>query len=866
MKMNYFSRAIIVASVLLACLSTAGAQTEELRMLIRVDVSSAAVKEAIDNFPAGLDVAGIVPGRYMDIVVLPSQLWRFAQAGIPYQVMMKSPQDLPPYSGKATYHTYDAIRTELLQIVADHPGITKLDTIATAAQGGKVWCLKVSDNPAVNDNTRHGILIMGNHHAREWMTPEIVLYLANYMTNNYNPTGTDSISTLVKTKEFFFIPTVNPDGFIYDNGGTYGAGLMWRKNRRQNSPTVFGVDLNRGYDGSEDGDIRGAWGSTTNSYTSPDSSNDVFYGVAPSGEPEQQAVMKLVNDHNIVLSLSYHSYSELVIWPLGYVDSLVKRAPDSTQLEYFGRQMAARIKRLHSTLGYTPEQGSALYSTTGDSEGWIYGYGLAQLGRVILAYCIEVDTAFYTPPSHIDSVCPQTLKGTLYMVMRTDSMVSLTSPPPVLPPVLDPPSYPLKTKGTDFMLAWQLLNPLSNPSAYELQELSGLQPTTDTVGAATNPNVALNGFASSTTRMYSGSRSYYSSVGNQYNIASITTVNPYYVSSVADSFSFYSYQAMTTFDRMWVEISSDGKQWDLLGKLYQNALTWTKRAFAIDSSKYFGKSVYFRVRLVGDGAFTTDGVYIDDIKPVAAFDSVKTLSSTITSQSYTVTGRPEGSTYYYRVRGYNAKRNWGDWSQLRKVYVILTAVELSYFKAQYAEGKSVLGWRTESERECYRWLVERSEEPDGGYGIIGELKGHGSTSQPHDYDFTDETAVVGKTYYYRLVEEDTYGKRSLFGPVSVTVVSREKPVDMLGPALPNPFSDLFRINYQVASLGHVNIVIYNITGQIVKVLVDGIKPAGVFEATWDGTDRNNKKVNMGVYFYRLTVNGYMKTGRVVKIK
>lgn len=861
--------AIVTAAVLSS--SARGQEAREPRMLIRVDISNPAALMAVSGLPQGIDVAACRPGEYLDIVTRPSQLSLFTGAGISYRELTGPAGDLSkPSSSKAAYHSYDGIRAELKQIALDHPTITKLDTVTVAAQGGRVWSLKVSSNPTVDDNSRQGILVMGNHHAREWMTPEICLYIANYLTDNYNPAGSDSVSTLVKTREIYIIPVVNPDGFIHDHGGTNlvpaAPSLYWRKNRRVNSPTVFGADLNRGYDGSVDGDILGAWGSTVNSYTSPDSSNDVFYGVSPSGEPEQQAMMKIVRDHNIVLSISYHTYSELVLWPLGYVDSMVKRAPDSTQLQYFGRQSAARIKRYRSTMGYTPQQSSALYPTTGDSDGWMYGYGLTQLGRVIFPYCVEADTAFYTPAAHIDSVCPQTLKGFMYLAMRTDSIVTTTSPPPVLPPPVTGVTFP--SVSTDYRLSWSLPNPASNPAAYELQELSGFTATTDTVGAAANPNIALNRFVSNTVRMYSGSRSYRSGVGNQYNIASITTTKPYPVTSAKDSFSFYSYQGMTAFDRMWVEISTDGRQWNLLGKLYQNALAWTRRAFAIDSSAYFGKSVFFRIRLVGDGLAASDSVYIDDIRPVAAFTSAATVSNSITATNYLVTGKTAGSTYYYRVRGYNAKRGWGDWDQLYRVNVIMgpMAVELSSFSAQCVPGGVEVTWLTQSENDCYQWAVERSDRPEAGFVEIARQSGQGTTASSCQYKYFDADPPLSRQLYYRLLELDSKGNQTVYGPVSALSAGDRPFIFGLGSASPNPFKQTTVINYQLSQPGMVRLKVYNIAGQVVRELADRVQGPGEYSISWDGRDDNGRMVGSGIYLYRLSSGGLSATKRLILLR
>jgi len=58
------------------------------------------------------------------------------------------------------------------------------------------------------------------------------------------------LTELVNEREFYIIPCVNPDGFVYD----YNTGNYWRKNRRNNGGGSYGVDLNRNYDGSQNGD------------------------------------------------------------------------------------------------------------------------------------------------------------------------------------------------------------------------------------------------------------------------------------------------------------------------------------------------------------------------------------------------------------------------------------------------------------------------------------------------------------------------------------------------------------------------------------------------------------------------------------
>ncbi|MBN1211309.1 MAG: SBBP repeat-containing protein [candidate division Zixibacteria bacterium] len=77
---------------------------------------------------------------------------------------------------------------------------------------------------------------------------------------------------------------------------------------------------------------------------------------------------------------------------------------------------------------------------------------------------------------------------------------------------------------------------------------------------------------------------------------------------------------------------------------------------------------------------------------------------------------------------------------------------------------------------------------------------------------------------------------------------------------PNPFNPATNIEYTVASRSYINLAVYNILGQEIKILVDGIRSIGTYRAVWDGTDQNGRLVATGIYFYRL------QTGTTVKSK
>jgi hypothetical protein len=73
----------------------------------------------------------------------------------------------------------------------------------------------------------------------------------------------------------------------------------------------------------------------------------------------------------------------------------------------------------------------------------------------------------------------------------------------------------------------------------------------------------------------------------------------------------------------------------------------------------------------------------------------------------------------------------------------------------------------------------------------------------------------------------------------------------LSPARPNPFKQWTTINYQIPALGMVELAVYNIAGQKVRMLVSGMQPAGSHTVRWDGRDRSGKPVTTGVYVYKL---------------
>lgn len=75
---------------------------------------------------------------------------------------------------------------------------------------------------------------------------------------------------------------------------------------------------------------------------------------------------------------------------------------------------------------------------------------------------------------------------------------------------------------------------------------------------------------------------------------------------------------------------------------------------------------------------------------------------------------------------------------------------------------------------------------------------------------------------------------------------------------PNPFNPATTITYAVAKNSHVKLTVYNTLGQVVTVLVDGIKSQGCYEVNWNADNQPS-----GLYFYRLETDGFTATKKML---
>lgn len=375
---------------------------------IRLFIPDKAALDAV--WASGVDFEGSNGkiGGMMEFVAGQHELAELARRGVTFTIVeddagRRSREALSPapmnalgfgFGSMGGYYTFDEVMGQLDSMKLLYPAlVTTKEAIGYSNQGREIWGVKISDNAAADEDEAEA-LFTSLHHAREPGGMMTVLYTMWWLLENY---GTDPEATyLVNNRELWFIPVVNPDGYVYNEQTNPGGGGFWRKNRRTNGDGNFGVDLNRNYGTAT------MW-NAPNGGSSTSTGSDTYRGTAPFSEPETQAIDLFMRGHDIKTCLNFHTHGRYLIYPWGYLSG---ESADSLAYREFGFDMVAGNRHTTGT-----DLQTVSYSTRGNSDDYMYG---DDTKPQTFAFTPELGNAFWPPSDQILPIAQENLAMVLY--------------------------------------------------------------------------------------------------------------------------------------------------------------------------------------------------------------------------------------------------------------------------------------------------------------------------------------------------------------------------------------------------------------------------------------------------------------------
>ena len=567
---------------------------------------------------AGFDIVGS-EGATSLVVAEPVELARLQALGTQTQLVAAVGTDRRRLMqmaavGTATvvYRSYDdpqrGIRAWVDSLVAVNPRVS-VDTVGRSYEGRPILAVKIG--PRGDSPSRPNVLFVATHHAREWAATDMSLRLIRRLA-----TGTDArTDSLVNQRDLWVVPVVNPDGYEF----TFTTDRLWRKNRRPMADGAIGVDLNRNHSNS--------WG-LDNTGSSPTPSSEIYRGPSAASEPEVSALQAFHAIHPPVISISYHTYAGLLLFPPGSRYGVLAADIDAYRVLAGTNARPVAMDRLPGSARtfYSPSTAWMLYPTNGEYTDWASAtYGTVSINPEL--------TSGYGPSGYYGFEFPddETLLQQLFtdnLPFALDAIEMARNPATYVSAstgmradrwVLESGTQPLRVRGPAALMANAALTAAGQPVVVGVDSASGgkytrrlisqgsapFRPATISVAsgaeritwtllaaAGAEPGDTtwkLTGFGLDSAQRYAG-RAAYRSTGTSEMRSSAFTV-PAELDTLSLTFwTWYSGDGYKETPFGLVRISADsGRTWDAVMRLSGGAATWYPEDVRVGGVR--GKSV-----------------------------------------------------------------------------------------------------------------------------------------------------------------------------------------------------------------------------------------------------------------------------------
>jgi len=181
-------------------------------------------------------------------------------------------------------------------------------------------------------------------------------------------------------------------------------------------------------------------------------------------------------------------------------------------------------------------------------------------------------------------------------------------------------------------------------------------------------------------------------------------------------------------------------------------------------------------------------------------------------------------------------------------------LDLLSFKGQVVNEEVSLTWKTVNETNVSAFNIEKMKA--NTWEKIGSIQTFDGNLPENKYSFSDYRTVSGFNFY-RLKILDANGK---FAYSDIINIEAQPAKSKVYQNVPNPFTNVTTIKYEMAERALVHIMVFNAAGIQVAVLANEIRQQGSYQVQW-----NAANVPSGSYYYTVIIGDHVTTKQMLKI-
>lgn len=252
------------------------------------------------HFPVYIfDILNKSGGHMLKIIISVLIMFSFPQGNVTSAKIVKANK---PYS-------YEMLEQDLSNINNKYENKVIVKSIGTTHFGRDIWAIKLGSG-------KKNVVMIGAHHAREWLTSLMLMKMLENYAANYQEKGLFGFSSnhILNEVSIWFVPMLNPDGVTIQQNDlkdfpSKQQELLLKMNEGSHDfnrwkANGMGVDLNRQYPAG--------WDRLNQDPASP--SFKFYKGQKPFESKEVQSLTKFINEINPVIAVAYHTAGREIFW------------------------------------------------------------------------------------------------------------------------------------------------------------------------------------------------------------------------------------------------------------------------------------------------------------------------------------------------------------------------------------------------------------------------------------------------------------------------------------------------------------------------------------------------------------------------